>query len=189
MRIFCDFDDTMVNTSDSFLECANKILGLNKTPDDIYSFNLTELDLRITKQVKDEIFESEELFSRLKMFDGVLDTLPMFDVWCCTIGSRENLKKKNEWLNKNNIQFKRGFIEYANGINKSVFDMSGCIQIDDNVRQLECTNASFKILFKNYREREYNRVDAQSNIYIVNSWNEINDILRWLYENQSYSTC
>lgn len=190
MKIFCDFDNTLVDTNMAFIECANDKFGINKTVDDIVSFDLSKLSPNMTREMVDSVFESDDFFNRLAEFNGALDILPKHEVHLCTIGSKKNLNKKDRWLKNKGLYWNHAFLDSSMGFSgksKYLFDMRDAIQIDDLYSALKYTNASFKILFRNYKDREWNTVDSCSDVYIVDEWGEINEILRWLDGRKSYS--
>ena len=62
---------------------------------------------------------------------------------------------------------------------KKRFDMAGAIQIGDTWQELEQTNASIKILFKDYHDYSWQQVPPNAEVYIVDTWKEISDIIGW----------
>lgn len=178
MKIFCDFDDTLVRSSKKVVEIINSDFGTSKTEDDVKDWGYKSIYHGMNKQIIDKIFADERFFINLEFFDGALEFLSNRDVEFCTLGTKENLKRKYNFLKEN---FPSGFsysgLEHGD---KSSIDMSGGIQIDDKVSYLENTNASVKILFRNYKNLDYQIIPPNSNIYSVNSWEEIEQLVSFL---------
>ena len=64
--------------------------------------------------------------------------------------------------------------------------MKNSIQIDDNLKCLE-TNASLKILYKNFNDFPWQRPTGNEECISVNTWEEIDDILNF-YKNYNCET-
>ena len=67
---------------------------------------------------------------------------------------------------------------------KSFVDMSGGIFIDDNVDCLRTSNAKVKILIKNNVDTKWNEIKPNEEIYVVNTWDEILEIIDFFYKNR-----
>ena len=63
--------------------------------------------------------------------------------------------------------------------------MQNSIQIDDNIQCLN-TNASLKILYKNFNNYPWQQLD-NNECMIVNTWKEIDDVLNF-YKDYDYET-
>lgn len=119
------------------------------------------------------------------MFDGAVDILGDNDVSLCTCGNEENLRRKHLFLVEHGLPYKEAFIDTRTGFgrDKCRFDMTGAIQIDDRTDALLHTNAAVKILFKNFHNHEWQRVPAGADIYAVDTWDEIKEIMGWFNDN------
>ena len=93
-----------------------------------------------------------------------------------TKGTAENLKKKEQWI-KENIPGNISFVGITNNsLSKRQVDMTNGIQIDDCTAALD-TNADIKILYKDNHNFNWQSNYNNTDILVVNTWLEIDDIL------------
>lgn len=186
IKLFLDFDETITLSTKQFVKVANKKFNLNKNWHESKLWNFTDLYPEITVEDVNEIFCSEDFFVDLEPHKGVVETIEKLkdglSLHIATIGLKENLNKKVEWIKKNfkDVEFEfTGILDDGVNIvyNKSSIDMSGSIFIDDRIDNLRSSNAKLKILYKDYRNYSWQKTDCNEDIYIVNSWKEIYDIL------------
>lgn len=178
MKIFCDFDDTLVKSSKRVVEMINLQFGTSKSESDVVDWGYKSIYKNITRQEVYNIFDSERFFDNLDVFDGAIEFLSGHTVEFCTIGSHKNLNMKVDYLNMN---YPNEFIFSGHTCgDKSSIDMSGGVQIDDKVSNLENTNAKIKILFKNFNNFVWQKPPTNSNIYMANTWKEIKEIVDFL---------
>ena len=65
--------------------------------------------------------------------------------------------------------------------------MQGGIQIDDNIRSIENTNAAIKILLKNEHDFPWNNLKPNiDNLYVVQNWKEVYQILEFFNKNPEF---
>jgi hypothetical protein len=178
VKIFCDFDDTFARSSKRIVEMMNEDYNLNKTEDDVHDWPYRSIYRNMTEERVVELYEDDRMFECLELFDDAIETLYLHEVHFCTAGTLLNLKKKKLYLDKvMNQPF--WYAPVPNG-DKSIYDMSDAIQIDDRVDNLLHTNAKVKILFKNHKNHTWQNVPANSGIYVVNTWEEIKQIIKFL---------
>lgn len=192
IKLFLDFDDTITLSAKQFVKIANKRFNTNKDWRDVKKWNFIDLYPNITYEDIDSIFCSKDFFVDLEIIDGVLECLNKIkkyvDINIITIGKSENLENKKIWLSKNfkNIKYNFvGILETFN-VNKSSIDMKNGIFIDDRFNMLQNSNASTKILFKNFNDFEWQKHDPGSNVYIVNTWDEIYDMLKFYLNHNNF---
>ena len=119
-----------------------------------------------------------------------------FEFTVITKGTQLNIEKKKKYLDSvfgNNYKYygmvlvKDEFDNAVRNYDKTSVDMSGGIQIDDRADCLRDTNASVKILIQN-GDRYWNNptlcANAPNNLYIVHNWNEVVEILLFIYNNK-----
>ncbi len=183
MKIFIDFDNTLVNSNKSFISILNKKYSLNKTEDDLKDYNYQSI-YPITQKEKKQIFESKEFFNNLTFKTDVLEFINKFRKTCeiviCSVGTEENIQKKSDFLH--NYLPEISFFGLIDAKDKSAIDMQRCIHIDDNPTNLN-TNAALKILYKDFYNYHWQENIQNTNYYVTNTWNEIDSILDFYIKN------
>ena len=187
--VYVDFDNTIVESNQKVIEILNDKYGLNKSEDDLEDYGYTSI-APITEEEKLGIFESDEFFSNLKFKSDFLKVLNKYDgkvkFVITTKGTAENLKKKEQWI-KENIPGNISFVGITNNsLSKSQVDMTNGIQIDDCTAALD-TNADIKILYKDNHNFNWQSNYNNTDILVVNTWLEIDDILSF-YSSYDYKT-
>ena len=187
--VYVDFDNTIVESNQKVIEILNDKYGLNKSEDDLEDYGYTSI-APITEEEKLGIFESDEFFSNLKFKSDFLKVLNKYDgkvkFVITTKGTAENLKKKEQWI-KENIPGNISFVGITNNsLSKRQVDMTNGIQIDDCTAALD-TNADIKILYKDNHNFNWQSNYNNTDILVVNTWLEIDDILSF-YSSYDYKT-
>lgn len=191
IKVFIDVDDTLLQSSEAVIDVLNQKYNTGKTVQDVRDWGFKSIKSDLTSEEVGEIFGSSMFWDCVKPIANCLETLQKFsdhlDITIVTVGSAENLKYKAEWLEEFLPQATLLGIpcteEHSNGkFSKDVTDMKGGIQIDDRMDALH-TNASLKILIKNGRNWKWGNPDINmDNLYIVNYWDEIQQILSFFIE-------
>lgn len=187
--VYVDFDNTIVESNQRAIEILNDKYGLKKSEDDLEDYGYTSI-APITEEEKLGIFESDEFFSNLKFKSDFLKVLNKYDgkvkFIITTKGTAENLKKKEQWV-KENIPGNINFVGVTNNsLGKKQVDMTNGIQIDDCTAALD-TNADIKILYKDNHNFNWQSNYNNTDILVVNTWLEIDDILSF-YSSYDYKT-
>ena len=192
MKIFVDFDDTLAKSSEVVVEYLNQRYGLNKTTKDIHDWCYRSVCKQMTSTLVEAIYSGDYFWNNIRLFDKAVDILSEHDVYLCTCGSDANLGRKSAFLKERRLPYKEAFVNTADGKtgkDKRMYDMAGAIQIDDRVDALLYTNAAVKILFKNGNDYTWQKLPKHTNILVVNTWDEIEEIVRWYSDNQDFSSC
>lgn len=184
ITVYIDFDNTMVESNKKVIEILNKRYSLDKTEEDLVDYGYNSI-APITEKEKLEIFESDEFFDKLELKKGFMEFFnrnkKRINFVVATKGTPVNLEKKEKWLRKN-ISKKIKFIGIVNeGFSKKQVDMNGAIQIDDFITALD-TNAGLKILYKDNHSFEWQTNYINTDIMVVNTWEEVDDILTFYLE-------
>ena len=187
--VYVDFDNTIVESNQKVIVILNDKYGLNKSEDDLEDYGYTSI-APITEEEKLGIFESDEFFSNLKFKSDFLKVLNKYDgkekFVITTKGTAENLKKKEQWI-KENIPGNISFVGITNNsLSKRQVDMTNGIQIDEGTAALD-TNADIKILYKDNHNFNWQSNYNNTDILVVNTWLEIDDILSF-YSSYDYKT-
>jgi 5'(3')-deoxyribonucleotidase len=133
---------------------------------EINSWDFKELT-SATKEQINNYFDDPRFFEVLEFMENAKETIEelsnTYYIKVCTMGTQENLRLKQEWLNEN-LPCVDEFIgvdidEYPD---KRHIDMSGAIFVDDCSVNIETSNADCKILYgdiydwnKNYKGKRY----------------------------------
>ena len=186
--IYLDFDNTIVESNKRVIDILNNRYNLSKTESDLNDYHFNSI-YPITENEKLAIFESDEFYDNLKFKPGVLEVVykyfAFYNIIIVSKGTKDNLLKKEKWI-KSHLPFNFKFISLkGQSLNKKI-DMKNSIQIDDNLKCLE-TNASLKILYKNFNEFPWQRPTGNEECISVNTWEEIDDILNF-YKNYNCET-
>jgi len=154
MKIFLDFDDTIVNARKGYCDvyaqlysnCDNYVHPNWKSIDQwdlSHSCPLATID----------IFETDLFFYDLEFKDNAYDNIKSlskeFEIIICTIGTYKNISKKSKWI-KNRMPFVKQSIFINNGhnhMNKSIINMADSIFVDDVESNLVSSNARDRICF------------------------------------------
>lgn len=179
MKIFLDFDDTMVESSKKIVEMINKKYLCNKSIKDLRDYRFQSI-YPISSQEISNFFSSSDFFDMLEKKTGIdwfiNKNFLKHKIIVSTKGTPKNLLKKEEWI-KNNYLNKVSFLGMnGNPCDKSEINMEDSIQIDDNAKCLD-TNAKIKILYKSGNNYEWQNITPNSNIIVANTWKEIDQII------------
>ena len=203
IKVFLDVDDTILKSSEAIIKILNEKYKIRpqKNIGHLRDWNYKSICRDVTLDDIEEIFKSDQFFDIVEIDNDFLEFYKnnqnMIDFVFLTKGTPENLKKKEDYLKS----VLGSEIEYIGlpfkivceedecnckldlkNYKKSSINMRHCIQIDDRVECLEDTNAPIKILYKKYSDHYQNRDYLNiSNLYVVNSWQEIIQILEFAY--------
>lgn len=177
-KLYIDFDNTLVNSSEAICELYNRYYNhfSNFTPArwwEVNKYNFTDECPLMTSSELDELFDSEEFFNVVEfMPHASITTLELsfkYDIYIVTMGTPKNLELKQKWINKH-MGYIRGFIgiDDSQFVDKSCVDLSDGIHIDDVSKMLWTSNARRRICFGDVcewnkdwvRERCYNWVEV-----------------------------
>jgi len=189
LTVYLDFDSTIVESNKQVINILNKRYNIRKTEDDLVDYGYNSI-FPISNKEKLDIFASDEFFVGLEFKKGFIEFFNKYrgvvNFIISTKGTPENLHKKEKWV-KENISPEIGFIGIVNdGFSKSQIDMSGAIQVDDCTQALD-TNATIKILYKDFRNYDWQREYENTSILVVNTWKEIEEIIEF-YNTYDYKT-
>lgn len=177
IKVFCDFDNTIVRSNKQIIKMINRRYGTNKTDDDLTDYFFKSICDRVTPEEIEEMFESEEFFNGVEFHSNSLEILKMVDdLVICSAGTQKNLSKKRDFVKEH---FGCEFIGVNRGVEKLNLDMSNSIYIDDLSEVLTESNASKKILFRDYKDQLWTRPVPNSFVYTADSWNDIGDMLHF----------
>ena len=190
MKIFVDFDDTLAMSSVTVVQYLNERYGLNKAVNDVHDWCYRSIYRHMTPKMVEDIYAGDYFWENVNLFHNAVDILRGHEVTICSCGCSENLRRKAQFLSERSLGYGMAFISTEggkkSGKDKCEFDMAGAIQIDDRVDSLIYTNAAVKILFKNGNNHTWQNIPSGANIYVVDTWEEIKELLRWFNDNPDF---
>ena len=187
LTIYLDCDDTILYSSEAVIRILNKKYGTNKTIDDLKDWGYRSIASQVTKDEVMDIYASDEFWKEAEFnedFVRAYKQLKKVFVWkIASKGTATNLQKKKKWLKK---KFGRKLkLDYLEEINQGVIDamtkhhidMTGGIQIDDNMTCLKNSSAAIKVLFQSRMFTWNQPLPQEDNLYVVHNWDELKDLL------------
>lgn len=158
MYVYLDVDETLTNSIKAVLTVLNKRYNTNYKAYQVTTWNFTNLFPDMTNEEIEEIFNSDDFFENLKFKPYAKKWLKqqheLNNVTLVTHGSQINLQKKKKWFEQQGFK-NINFIGLPHEINKGNIDMSDALFIDDCKSNLECSNAKYKVLYKNIPDGEW----------------------------------
>lgn len=187
MKLYLDFDNTIVNTGETVVNILNKRYGTSQKWENIKRYDFKDLFPNLNKEELCKIFESGRLYHNVSFLTGVREIIyfvrASFEIEIVTVGSPKNKVLKDRWLALNfPAKYTLTVLDnQESNFNKSDIDMSDGIFIDDSSECLRSSNAKVKILLSNGLETEWNR-EENDDFYVVQDWYEIGNILKFYIE-------
>lgn len=189
MKLFIDFDNTIANSSEVIVDMLNEHFGKNENFEKLRKYDFSDLFPECSYWDIEKFFNSYEMFERLKIFPNMIETVDAFkdffdEISIVTIGTKDNLENKKRFLKENNLELTFYGIENNGRSDKSSVDMHNGVFIDDHIGCLHSSNAKIKILMKNVENGEWNKVEPNDDIYVVNNWYEVYSIFDFIKKNK-----
>lgn len=189
MKLFIDFDNTIANSSEVIVDMLNEHFGKNENFEKLRKYDFSDLFPECSYWDIEKFFNSDEMFERLKIFPNMIETVDTFkdffdEISIVTIGTKDNLENKKRFLKENNLELTFYGIENNGRSDKSSVDMHNGVFIDDHIGCLHSSNAKIKILMKNVENGEWNKVEPNDDIYVVNNWYEVYSIFDFIKKNK-----
>jgi hypothetical protein len=189
VKLFIDFDNTIANSSEVIVDMLNEHFGKNENFEKLRKYDFSDLFPECSYWDIEKFFNSDEMFERLKIFPNMIETVDAFkdffdEISIVTIGTKDNLENKKRFLKENNLELTFYGIENNGRSDKSSVDMHNGVFIDDHIGCLHSSNAKIKILMKNVENGEWNKVEPNDDIYVVNNWYEVYSIFDFIKKNK-----
>lgn len=189
MKLFIDFDNTIANSSEVIVDMLNEHFDKNENFEKLRKYDFSDLFPECSYWDIEKFFNSDEMFDRLKIFPNMIETVDAFkdffdEISIVTIGTKDNLENKKRFLKENNLELTFYGIENNGRSDKSSVDMHNGVFIDDHIGCLHSSNAKIKILMKNVENGEWNKVEPNDDIYVVNNWYEVYSIFDFIKKNK-----
>lgn len=184
IKLFVDFDSTLVNSREVAVELFNEMFKKEFTPSELKRRNFTDLFPSVTTKVIHEVFSSDEFYKRLLFKEESYKLLTIYsefyNIQLVTKINRKGIAKKAEWISRNiSSKVIPNIIFVDTQTSKRDIDMSEGILVDDFIDNIRETNAKIKVLYAPYPKAEECQIDNLDEVYVVSTWHEIGSILEF----------
>jgi len=181
-KLFFDVDNTICNSTKRFVEIYNQIYNQQADWTKCYRWDYSDICPLIDDSEKifaQSDFYNEQLELTDKHIKGIIALLFMtgYDVHFVTIGTKNNLKYKKNWLieqfpyvPENNM-----LLLEKTDMGKAEINMTGGVLIDDNYINLLTSNADEKICM--HKKTEWNDGVERSGFIRLNNSLELYDYI------------
>ena len=177
MKLFIDFDNTIVNTTKAFVDYYNTTFDFDNKQlkeEEIIYYNFERfVDKDLCLDIK-KVFERPKFYDQLKVYPGVLWALNelnksgLFEIILVSNCTVRSMQLKLQWLtNMDMLRFFDKFILLDNGMShgKSLINMEGGILIDDHKLNHITSNAKYHFAYKHNPRAEWYPMTACFNIW------------------------
>lgn len=173
MKIFLDFDNTIADSTKAVCDLYNKYYRDEKgfipaDPTKCKDWYFRDVCPLAYKRWVDNCFNTREFFELLTLIDGSWNVIKRLskkhDIYIVSIGDFRNLAYKLMFI-EGNLPFVKNVVLIKNencNMNKEIIDMSDGILIDDNLMNLDSSNAIEKFVFG--KECDYNRTNKYTRL-------------------------
>lgn len=184
IKLFVDFDSTLVNSRETALSIFNYTFGQKYSNEQLRKRNFKDLFPLVNEKMIHEVFASKMFYDLLEFKENSFNILEMYSkfysIQLVTKVHREGMENKATWISKNIPSSLIPTIIFVDsGASKKDIDMEGGVSIDDFVENLRETNAKIKILYAPYPDAEECQIDNLDEVYMVSTWHEIGSILEF----------
>lgn len=184
MRVFIDFDDTIVNSTETFVKVYNELYNKNVNEKSII-YHGFKPQINLTREEIAYIFSSDKFTKYLQPIYGVYKALSElkkngFELYLITNCSDKSVIQKSIWFEKHkqysNLFCGKIFLSLNKPYDKSIIDMKNSVLIDDHKENHKLSNAYIKVAYNYYPEREWCPTEKDG-VCVFNSWKKIKDYL------------
>lgn len=186
MKIFIDIDGVLWNTAKSIVHLYNQKYSHNGDWKGAKEWNFSPaIPYGTSEEVIDELFASNEIYDGDHTVEGAVEYIKKLheeykEVYFCTVGKNINNSQKLKMLKRLIPDVKVITISFPNEVysDKSLINMENSIFIDDHSKNLESSNAKYKILFEPYGLKNWNvGYDGLK----IKSWKEVYEFIRTVH--------
>lgn len=166
MKIFLDFDNTIVDSTKAICDMYNECYKDHKNfipadPEKCFDWNFKDVCPLAPSWWVNNCFNTKQFFANLHLMKDAYGAIRRLsrkhEIYIVTIGDFRNIAYKSMFL-EGNLPFVQNIICIRNencNMNKEIVDMSDGILIDDNLENLKSSNAAYKFVFG--KECNYNK--------------------------------
>lgn len=182
MKIFVDFDNTLVDSVLAFVTRHNMLYGTRFASSSVTTYEFKNLN--VTEEEIIHGFESRCFFGELTLYKGAKDALIKLQEAGATLvlvtrGTLANTQLKIEWLNSHHWikDLFSDFIFLTSNQDAIKIDMSDSILIDDYRINHVNSNAKYKYAFKDQAQRTW-YPSQDDGVKVFNSWSQLAEDIR-----------
>lgn len=180
LKLFVDFDGTIANSNKAICDLYNKQYADHDgfVPADytkVMDWGYADQCPLLEEGQLTKYFGSRDLFRILEpnadACEMINELKNMFQIIIVTIGVQKNIHHKAKWIEKNFPDLECIYIFNGHDCNmdKSIVNMANGIFIDDNVANLDSSNAPMKLIYgteTHYNKGEYIRLNDWKEAYV-----------------------
>ena len=149
--IYLDVDGVLIHSCQAVCDMINSKMNTHFTGDQILSWNFKEICPSLTDKDVEELFADESFFERVRWIQGAYKFILRHAnyITIVTKGSDNNIIKKEQFFKDwglDNVEVIGLPLDYS----KSIINMSLGLFIDDCTKNLNESNAKYKIQFIEY---------------------------------------
>lgn len=183
MKIFIDFDNTIVDTTYAFINWYNLTHYEDVKCEDICEYDFNP-QVSLSKDEVSKAFSLPLLYQCMMLYEDVSDSLfkLRYELGCelilVTNCCDNSVIRKLEWLEQHkplsDMFNSKIFISSNKSYGKSSIDMSSGILIDDHKENHRLSNAKYKFAYKKYPNCNWYPTEDDG-VLVTNSWKTIVD--------------
>lgn len=153
-KIYLDVDGVIWHSCQAACDVINKRYGTNIQGNEILSWNFKEVATNLKDEDIEYIFADYYFFKCVKWINGAFDFINRYKdkIVIVTKGTFQNIQRKIDIFNELNLNIRIYGIPLDNS--KSVINMQNGLFIDDSTKNLNESNATYKIQFLEYKDNK-----------------------------------
>lgn len=153
-KIYLDVDGVIWHSCQAACDVINKRYGTNMQGNEILSWNFKEVENNFKDEDIEYIFADYYFFKRIKWINGAFDFINRYKdkIIIVTKGTFQNIQRKIDIFNELDLNIRIYGIPLDNS--KSVINMQNGLFIDDSTKNLNESNATYKIQFLEYKDNK-----------------------------------
>lgn len=158
-KIYLDVDGVIWHSCQAVCDVINKRYEKNIQGNEIMSWNFKELNSAFTNEDVEQIFQDYYFFKCVKWINGAFDFINKYKdkIIIITKGTPYNISYKMEYLIHDLTQHYNINIPLYGlplDCSKGIVDMNNSLLIDDSAKNLNESNATYKIQFLEYKDNK-----------------------------------
>lgn len=153
-KIYLDVDGVIWHSCQAACDVINKRYGTNIQGNEILSWNFKEVAANFKDEDIEYIFADYYFFKRIKWINGAFDFINRYKdkIIIVTKGTFQNIQRKIDIFDELGLNIHIYGIPLDNS--KSVINMQNGLFIDDSTKNLNESNATYKIQFLEYKDNK-----------------------------------
>lgn len=151
-KIYLDVDGVVFHSCQAMCDILNKAYGTNVKGSDILSWNFKEICPNLTDEEIEMLFSNSTFFQCVRFIEGAMSFLNEYQdkIVLVTKGIAENIYLKHKYFQA--FDFNIPICGLPLDTSKGLINMSDGLLIDDSTKNLNESNAKYKIQFLEYND-------------------------------------